>query len=104
MSHYVIFSTVPSLREARSLARHLLSKRLAACINISAPVESHYVWRGKQEKSREYLLIIKTKKSLFAELAAVLQARHSYETPEIIALPIKAGNKSYLDWISTQTL
>ncbi|MBI3313545.1 MAG: divalent-cation tolerance protein CutA [Candidatus Omnitrophica bacterium] len=102
-SHLLILSTVPNLKEARSLASVLLEKKLAACVNISPGVESHYRWKGKKEKSREVMLFIKTREALFGKLEKTLRENHSYEVPEIIALPIQRGSKKYLNWLAKET-
>ena len=81
------------------MADVLLKKRLAACINISSEVESHYWWKGKKEKAREVVLFIKTKSTAFSKLEKMLRAHHPYSVPEIIALPIQKGSKPYLAWI-----
>ena len=86
--------------EAEEIASRLVSNRLAACVNISAPVRSVYRWQGKVESAPEWLLTIKTERSRFDDLAAAIQAIHSYELPEIVALPIAAGFAPYLKWIT----
>jgi periplasmic divalent cation tolerance protein len=86
--------------EAAEIADQLVSNRLAACVNISAPVRSVYRWQGKMESAPEWLLTIKTERSRFDDLAAAIQAIHSYELPEIVALPITAGFAPYLKWIT----
>ena len=91
---------MPSLALGRKLAALLLKKKLAACVSISSPCESHYVWQGAREKSKEFLLLIKTKRSFFTRLERALRANHPYEVPEIIAVPITAGSKPYLNWLS----
>lgn len=83
----------------RMLTALLLKQRLAACVTLSGVCESHYVWKGKTEKSEEYLLLIKTKRTLFKRLEETLREHHPYEVPEIIALPITAGSKAYLNWL-----
>ncbi|MBP9865447.1 MAG: divalent-cation tolerance protein CutA [Candidatus Omnitrophica bacterium] len=99
MSAVVVLTTASSLREARRIASILLNEKLAACISISAPTESHYVWQGKKEKSREYLLMIKTRRTLFPQAEQAIRQAHSYECPEILALPVSAGSKPYLEWL-----
>jgi periplasmic divalent cation tolerance protein len=96
----VVFVTCASAREARRIATALVSKRLAACGNIfGAPVFSIYRWKGKVEKAREVLLILKSTRKAFAALEREVRRLHSYETPEIIALPIAAGSHAYLKWL-----
>ncbi len=94
----VVMVTAVSLEEARAIARSLLEQKLAACINLF-PVNSMYLWEGKLEQEDEYQLLIKTDLAKFAELAKHITTLHSYEVPEIIALPIVAGSQPYLDWL-----
>ena len=84
------------------LARALLSEKLAACVSMT-PVNSIYTWQGKINNDREWQLSIKTNLNLFTELAQKIKALHSYEVPEIIAIPIIAGFQPYLNWIDDNT-
>lgn len=95
----VVLVTAGSAGEAAKIARHLVESRLAACVNIVSPVRSIYWWNGKVARDREYLLIIKTRKRMFAKLRDAVLALHSYTTPEIIALPIVEGSAAYLQWM-----
>lgn len=95
----VILVTTASLREAKQIARHLVDAKLAACVNISAPVRSIYRWEGKIADEREYQLFIKSTRDLFPELKAAISRIHSYHTPEIICLPIIDGSRNYLQWL-----
>jgi len=95
----VVLTTASSLTEARQIASILLDHKLAACISITGSVESHYVWKGKKEKNREHLLVIKTRKTLFPKLEKAIREAHSYECPEILAVPVSAGSKKYLQWL-----
>jgi periplasmic divalent cation tolerance protein len=96
----VVLVTCASTAEAKKIARALVEKRLAACGNIlEAPVRSIYRWKGKVETGREYLLILKSSRRRFARLEAEVKRLHSYDLPEIIALPISAGSAEYLKWI-----
>lgn len=97
--YIIVFITAGSKEEAEKIARGLLEEKLAACVNILKDADSHFWWQGKLDKAKETLLIIKTKKSLFPKLLKKATALHSYEVPEIIALPIVAGNRPYLGWI-----
>lgn len=99
----VVFITTPSQEEAERIASLLLEKRKAACINIVPKVFSAYWWQGNIEKSEESLLIIKTRGKLVPELISLVKQAHSYTVPEIIALPIIAGNPDYLDWMDAET-
>jgi periplasmic divalent cation tolerance protein len=97
----IVLVTCGSAAEARKIAEALVKKRLAACVNlVAAPVESVYRWKGKLDKSRERLLIIKTSKTRLRALEREVLRLHSYETPECIALPISDGSSKYLSWIA----
>jgi periplasmic divalent cation tolerance protein len=97
----IVLVTCGSRKEARKIARALVGQRLAACVSeIEVPVASTYRWKGKVESAKEFLLLIKTSKKRFAAVGDAVRKRHSYEVPEIIALPIAAGSRSYLDWIA----
>jgi periplasmic divalent cation tolerance protein len=97
----VVLVTCPSAKEAERIARRLVQARLAACCNIvRSPVRSIYRWKDKIESAREFLLVIKTSRRRFPELQAAIKHLHSYEVPEIIALPIAAGSQGYLSWLA----
>ena len=100
--NFLILSTAASLQQARRLAALLLTRKLAACINILPGLESHYRWKGKKEKAGEVLLLIKSRASVFARLEKTLRENHSYAVPEIIALPIQKGSPKYLKWIQQE--
>lgn len=100
MPYRCIVSTVPDLKKARQLAGLLVSRRLAACVQILPGLESHYRWKGKRETSKEVLLLIKTKTSLYKKVETTILKNHPYEVPEIICLPIVRGSETYLKWIS----
>ena len=97
--HTVIFVTVPDKKQARQIANKLIKTKLAACVNIIPGVESLFSWKGKIDSAKELLLIIKSEKSKLPKIIKTVKSLHSYEVPEIIALPIIAGNKEYLSWI-----
>src|ERR1700733_12713280 len=92
----VVFSTCGSADDAERLARRLVEERLAACVNVISPVRSYYRWKGAVEDSVEWLLMIKSSRPHFAALRAVLESAHSYEVPEIIAVPVVEGSPNYL--------
>jgi periplasmic divalent cation tolerance protein len=96
----VVLVTAPDLKTARALARAALAARLIACANLIPKIESHYWWQGKIESGAEILLVLKTAKSKLAALEKLIVARHPYDTPEILAVPLNAGNKKYLDWLA----
>ena len=96
----IVLVTCGTLAEGRRIARRVVSKRLAACVNIVlSPVESFYTWKGKLEKAREYLLVMKTTAKVLAELEKEVKRLHSYDVPEFIALPITEGSAEYLSWL-----
>jgi periplasmic divalent cation tolerance protein len=97
----VVLSTCASADEAEKLARALIEQRLAACVNVIGGVTSYYPWRGNLETAAEWLLVIKSSRARFDELRAALEKQHSYEIPEVIALPVVDGAPNYLNWIDT---
>ncbi|MFN4219155.1 MAG: divalent-cation tolerance protein CutA, partial [Candidatus Bipolaricaulia bacterium] len=88
--------------EAERIAQALLEKRLAACVQIVGPLASLYWWQGKIERSEEWLCIAKSERALFKQIEETIRALHSYEVPEILAVPIVVGSESYLQWLSEQ--
>jgi periplasmic divalent cation tolerance protein len=98
----VILSTCGSLEEARRVAQHLVEKRVAACVNLVPSVESVYRWEGKIEQSQEVLLVIKSRRDLFSRVRAELASVHSYQVPELIALPVVEGSEGYLAWLDRE--
>ena len=99
----VVFVTCGSEDEALKIGRALVEERLAACANMVSPLRSIYRWEGNICDEKEWLLVIKTRQSLFEDLAKRVKAIHSYSVPEIIALPIAEGLPAYLTWISENT-
>jgi periplasmic divalent cation tolerance protein len=96
----IVLVTCPSVGLARKIARAVAEQRLAACVNtVLSPVESVYRWKGKVERAREYLLVMKTTAKRLGELEREVKRLHSYEVPEFIALPISEGSKKYLSWM-----
>ncbi len=98
----VVLSTCASAEEAERLARRVIDDRLAACVNVLSPVRSFYRWKGEIEDSAEWLLIIKTTRDKFDALRAALESAHTYEVPEVIAIPIVEGSPNYLSWIERE--
>ncbi len=96
----VVLMTAANGEEAARLADMLIGAHLAACVQILPEMESVYRWQGKIERQPEVLLIAKTARSRFEELEREVRALHSYETPEIVALPIVAGSTPYLEWLN----
>ena len=95
----VVLNTCADEKEAGNLARTLVEERLAACVSVIPGVRSFYRWKGAVETSAECLLVIKSSRELFAPLRAALDRLHSYDVPEVLALPIVDGSPSYLDWL-----
>ena len=102
--HIVILITTKDKKEAEKIARGLLEAKLIACANIIDGVRSLFWWQGKIDSSQEVLLILKTKKTLFKKVEKKVKSLHSYETPEIIALPLIAGSQDYLKWINSSVI
>ena len=95
----VVLSTCGSLEEAQSIARTLVERQLAACVNIAPQIESVYRWQGEIETATEWLLVIKTTAEAFDRLRETLTKLHSYELPECIAIAIEDGSAAYLEWM-----
>ncbi len=100
--HIVLFITTSGSEEAHRIADALLKQRKVACVNIVPRVSSLFWWQAKRESAEESLLIVKTKASLLDEIVESVKELHSYDTPEIIALPIIGGNQDYLEWIGKE--
>ena len=99
----VVFVTAGSESEAETIAKMLVGEQLAACVNILSPVRSIYRWEGKLADDREWLLVIKTRAERFPAVEARVKALHSYQVPEVIALPIVQGSGEYLRWLWEET-
>ena len=97
--YIVILITCSNRKEAQKIARALISEKLAACVNIIENIQSLFWWKAKVDLARESLLIVKSRKLKLAKIIRLVKSLHSYQVPEIIALPILAGNKDYLRWI-----
>jgi periplasmic divalent cation tolerance protein len=95
----VVVITTSSEEEAHKIAELLVNHKKAACVNIVPRVDSLFWWKDKFDSARESLLLVKTKASLFPEIVSLVKEIHSYEVPEIIALPIVAGSEDYLKWL-----
>ena len=96
----VILSTCSTEQEAERLARLLVEEKLAACVSIIPRMRSFYNWKGAVETSDECLLLVKSSRALFEELRVRLEAAHTYETPELLALPIVEGAPNYMNWLA----
>ena len=99
----VVFMTAANGEEATRLAEMLVGAHLAACVQILPEMESVYRWQGKIERQSEILLLAKTTRAKFADLEREVRALHSYDTPEIIAVPVVEGSPAYLDWLNRAT-
>jgi periplasmic divalent cation tolerance protein len=98
-----VHTTIDTREGAQKIADTLVSKRLAACVQISGPISSTYWWDGKMEQAQEWVCTAKTRKDLYTQLEHAIKEVHTYETPEILAIDIVAGIKSYTDWIQQET-
>ena len=100
MDYIQIFTTTERRADADKLSRMLISKRLAACVQVVGPTVSYYKWKGRNVKSKEWLCIIKTKKTAYKKVERELKRMHPYELPEIVATQFAAGSKEYFAWVS----
>jgi len=100
---FVILVTVANQEEAVRIGEGVVKAKLAACANVVPGIQSIYRWKGKVVKSEEFLLILKSSKARYSELEKAIKAMHTYEIPEIIALPVKEGLDQYLRWVQTET-
>jgi periplasmic divalent cation tolerance protein len=94
-----VFTTTWKREDAEKVARILVQKRLAGCVQIIGPIQSTYWWKNRKELAEEWLCLIKSEKSLYKELEQTIKETHAYETPEITAVPIVAGSKEYIEWL-----
>ena len=105
MSEFVfVYSTFPDRASALAVAEYLVAAKLAACVNLSAPVTSVYQWEGKCETASEIVALIKTRRALADAAIAAARARHPYQLPCFVILPLDGGFPPYLDWLRAQTL
>jgi periplasmic divalent cation tolerance protein len=101
--YMVVFITTSSYEEARKIADTLVDRKKAACVNIVPRVNSLFRWEGKIEEAEESLMMVKTRAELFPDIISLVKSVHSYEVPEIIALPIVEGNPDYMEWLKKET-
>lgn len=99
----LVMSSLPDQATAEQLARTLIERRLAACVNVLAPCVSVYRWQGKVEEAAEVPVLIKTTASRYAELESAVRTLHPYELPEIVAVALTYGLPGYLDWVAVET-
>ena|SRR3989338_11200809 len=100
----IILVTCPTRTVGRRIAAALITRHLAACVNIVPGVESIFWWQGKMDRCREVLLLIKTTTRRFESLKRAVISLHPYDVPEVIALPIVAGHRAYLKWVTTSVI
>ena len=98
-----MLTNLPDRALAQALADELIRQRLAACVNILAPCRSVYRWQAAVQHDEEHPMLIKTTRERYAALEAAIRARHPYELPEIVAVPIELGLQAYLDWVAAET-
>ena len=98
----VVFNTCASAEEAERVAKHLVDKRVAACVTILGNARSVYRWKGAVETASEWLLVIKSSRPLFGRLRSELEKVHSYEVPELLAVPVVEGAPNYLNWLEEE--
>lgn len=103
MEYIVIYCTVPNKKEGKEIAKVLVENEMAACVNIIDKVESVFSWNGEICEEKEAMLMIKTRKSMFKNVNHTIQKMHSYNVPEVIALPITEADETYLKWIDHET-
>ena len=99
----LVMTSVPDMDTAQKIARSVVERRLAACVNILAPCQSIYNWQGAVEDSNEIPMLIKTTAARYGALEAAITAMHPYEVPEIVALPLSHGLPEYLNWVIAET-
>lgn len=103
MTDYIqIITTVESKDDAKKIAELLVDRRLAACVQIAGPVMSRFWWDGNIDTAEEYQVIIKSRNDLFSEIESIITDVHTYDVPEILAIPILAAGKGYLNWLSEE--
>lgn len=102
MKTYLVYMTAGDKDEARDIGRYLVESRLAACVNILDPMNSMYIWKGTFQDDRETVMIAKTTAAKVQDMIAEVKARHSYDCPCIVALPIENGNPDFIKWIADQ--
>jgi periplasmic divalent cation tolerance protein len=96
-------TTTDTHAAALEIADDLVERRLAACVQVTGPITSTYRWEGSAQRSEEFMCIIKTRRTLSAQVEEAIRLLHSYENPEIVVVPIEAGSSEYLDWVLSET-
>jgi periplasmic divalent cation tolerance protein len=100
--HVQVLTAAGSEQEAEAISRRLVESRLAACVQVLGPIASRYWWEGRMETAREWLCVAKTERSRFDDVSEAIRSVHSYQVPEITAVPVVAGAGDYLAWISRE--
>ncbi len=103
INYIVVFITSSNIEEANKISSELVEKKIVACVNVVPSVKSVFRWQGKVCNEDEVLLVAKTRLSAFGQLKSKVQELHSYDVPEIIAMPIIAGSEDYLEWLGSET-
>lgn len=104
MSDFLLVFTTTAIRdEAREIARALVERRLAGCVQIGGPIESVYRWQGNVETAAEWTCLVKTTAAQYPAVEQAIRELHSYDTPEIVAVPIQAGSEQYLEWLRAES-
>lgn len=99
----IVLTTYPNKKKSQEIAKAIINKKLAACVNVIKIESSHYRWKGRLVEGKEFLLIIKTANRNYKKLESFVKKTHPYKVPEIIKLPVKDGLKAYLDWVDSGT-
>lgn len=103
MADYIqVFTTTGKKEDAQKIARKVVGKRVAACAQVIGPITSTYWWKDKIEEDEEWLCIMKSREGLYDELEKTIKGLHAYEVPEIVAIPIVSGSRSYLEWLDRE--
>ena len=97
-----VMVTVEDQAQAEKIAEILMAAQLAACVQVVGPITSYFRWQGKNEKSTEYLCLIKSRRYLYDKIEAAIKKAHPYDVPEILAVPVVAGSADYLHWLATE--
>lgn len=97
-----VITTTDKKADAEKIAKELVEERLAGCVQVLGPIISTYWWKGQVETTEEWLCLIKSKKELYEKLEKAIKNKHTYEIPEIIAIPVIAGSKGYLEWLGNE--
>ena len=98
----MVFVTVPGLKDGNRMSKEILTSRLAACVTVIPGVQSMYWWKGKIARAKEAMLVMKTTRNQYRRLESKIMELHSYEVPEIVAIPLVAGLSQYIEWVSRE--